>query len=639
MKKFFGAAVYEKLKEVEAKDAAGFEIDEDLFDVLDMYREAGMQQRGHYGITLNEEPGPGKVQMFAGDEDLEEDYDRYPEEQEIDVQEDAELDSEAYDGDKGADAARHLTFTKVIQDPEKALLEWNAPPPEAPFKPLTGMDEMQTLAYYRLISDPRAKQKRRKQLAAMAGMREHPYKVFTVQPILRDKQGKAQALTNRTPKSLLTEAEGLIDAMDYHKPAGSSTKNLSKKPHPLRFFGKGQVKDLIREVQEYNEMNEVPVDKLFVNVNRLSVTQVDHLQAQFDEAGLDIEIMDRYGVILNIFVTRAETKEAKIQVQLAKLQYEKSRIVDAAQNLDQQGGGHAFIGGAGEKLLETRRRTIQREIMTLKNKLEKIVKMPQSVRDHRSNSSNAGLQGSISKTPMVALVGYTNVGKTELSRQLTGEKKFEAESRLFATLDRKKGRLRLPSGLKASLVDTVGFVADLPHDLVAAFASTLHHVKEADMIVHVRDITSPDDEAQKNDVERVLRRQLKLPQERMDSIIEVWNKADLVENPDKLVEFAADDKNVVVMSAKTGWGSDVLKQLLDKSLRHVSGMRDIKIYVDAHQSQDIIAWVYKNSGAVKFLDEASIHGQRYDMSLSVPMESNVLAQFRSKFPNVVWAYV
>jgi len=297
------------------------------------------------------------------------------------------------------------------------------------------------------------------------------------------------------------------------------------------------------------------------------------------------KVIDRTGLILEIFGERAQTSEGRLQVELAHLSYQRSRLVRSWTHLERQRGGYGFLGGPGETQIEADRRQIGERIIKLKRDIEAIKRTRGLHREARKRVPY----------PVAALVGYTNAGKSTLFNRLTGAE-VRAEDALFATLDPTMRRVRLPSGRTIILSDTVGFVSDLPTALVAAFRATLEEVIEADLVVHVRDISHPDTEAQKDDVLEVLH-DLGVNGIRPAAIIEVQNKIDRLhpEMREVVGNRAARDTDVVAISARTGQGCDELLALIDARL--AEGRRIIDLDVDLADGA-AIAFLYRHGEVV-----------------------------------------
>jgi GTP-binding protein HflX len=314
---------------------------------------------------------------------------------------------------------------------------------------------------------------------------------------------------------------------------------------------------------------------------------VDHpltpVQQRNLEKETDTKVLDRTGLILEIFGRRARTKEGTLQVDLAHLTYQKGRLVRSWTHLERQRGGAGFLGGPGETQIEADRRALQDKIVRLKRELEKV----RRTRDlHRAKRRKVPF-------PVVAIVGYTNAGKSTLFNRLTGAGVL-AENMLFATLDPTLRRVRLPHGTPVILSDTVGFISDLPTHLVAAFRATLEEVLEADIIIHLRDISDPDTAAQAEDVERILK-ELGVDTADRGHIIEVWNKIDQLDEAthDRLISDANTNGEgaPIPVSAITGEGLDELAAAIERRLS--GSLSTIEVTLKPEQA-GLVDWIYGN---------------------------------------------
>jgi GTP-binding protein HflX len=345
---------------------------------------------------------------------------------------------------------------------------------------------------------------------------------------------------------------------------------------PSTLLGEGQVENLGGALRA-EEITVAIID-----------AQLSPVQQRNLERAWNCKVIDRTGLILDIFGERARTREGALQVELAHLEYQRSRLVRSWTHLERQRGGFGFLGGPGETQIEADRRLIGERIVRLKRELEQ-VRRTRGL--HRTARRRVPF-------PVVALVGYTNAGKSTLFNALTGAE-VTARDQLFATLDPTMRGLRLPSGRRAILSDTVGFISELPTELVAAFRATLEEVAEADVILHVRDIAHPDSAAQRVDVLAVLEGMVAdglLDDGWAARTIEVLNKADLLGG----VAAVADRNGAVAVSAVTGEGLDGLRAAIDA--RIARGM-EVADYAIPHADGARLAWLYEH-GEVLARDDA-----------------------------------
>ena len=352
--------------------------------------------------------------------------------------------------------------------------------------------------------------------------------------------------TEQDPDSRLEEAKGLALAIGLVVAQAEIVPVREMRPATL--FGQGQI-DRIAATCELEEAELVVVD------GSLSAIQQRNLEEK-----LKRKVIDRTGLILEIFGERAATAEGRLQVELAHLDYQQSRLVRSWTHLERQRGGFGFLGGPGETQIEADRRMIRDRMGRLRRELEQVRRTRELHRKRRGRAP----------WPVIALVGYTNAGKSTLFNRLTGAEVM-AEDLLFATLDPTMRAITLPGVEKAILSDTVGFISDLPTQLVAAFRATLEEVTEADVILHVRDIANPDSAMQKRQVLDVLRDLGVIEREGDESavpIVELWNKWDLLDDDrrEELTAAAAADGGVVPISAATGQGVEALLTRLGTAL-------------------------------------------------------------------------
>jgi GTP-binding protein HflX len=400
----------------------------------------------------------------------------------------------------------------------------------------------------------------------------------------------------RSAEARLEEAEGLAEAIGIVVAAERAFRVRTVRSATL--LGKGQVEE-VAELAKTNEAGLLIVDA------PLTPVQQKNLE---DEAGT--KVIDRTGLILEIFGERAATAEGQLQVELAHLEYQAGRLVRSWTHLERQRGGFGFLGGPGETQIEADRRMIRDRMAKIRRELEQVKRTRSLHRDRRQRAP----------WPVIALVGYTNAGKSTLFNRLTGEAVF-AEDLLFATLDPTMRDIRLPGFDKVILSDTVGFVSDLPTELIAAFRATLEEVASADLLVHVRDMAHPDREAQREDVEQVLE-SLGLAAEGAPPRLEAWNKIDLLsaDARGRLFEEAARRENVVPISAVSGEGLDSLRERMANALR--SGEQVHQIRVPASDGGRI-AWLHSRG---EVLEQALDHDE---IALSVRLSPDNWARFQA----------
>ncbi len=384
-------------------------------------------------------------------------------------------------------------------------------------------------------------------------------------------------------KSRLAEAEGLALAINLDI-CCSETPRL-REIKPATFFSRSFIENFKKKIEEAG-LALVVVDAALSPVQQRNLEMV-----------LKVKVIDRTALILEIFGERAKTSEGKLQVELAHLTYQRSRLVRSWTHLERQRGGAGFLGGPGEKQIEIDRRLIDEKIIKIKKELEKVKSTRELQRGNRRKVPY----------PVAALVGYTNAGKSSLFNRLSGSAVTAADM-LFATLDPTLRKVRLPSGREIIISDTVGFISDLPHELIMAFRSTLEEVLEADVLIHVRDIANPDTDLQRRDVLNVLENLGLKNVEQEDNYLEVLNKIDLLPSEEQNIltgKLKNQTKGIISVSALTGQGCQALLAALDEKIS-----RGWKIYTLCVKVEDgrMQAWLYENSEVL----ETKVSGGKID---------------------------
>jgi len=430
-------------------------------------------------------------------------------------------------------------------------------------------------------------------------------RAIVIGPYLRDRDrraGRAAAPSERSPAARLEEAVGLARAIDLEIVEAGLVSLTELRP--ATYIGKGKVDEIAGLVKSLQA-------SLVVMDCALSPVQQRNL-----EKAWGAKVLDRTGLILEIFGRRARTREGALQVELAHLTYQKSRLVRSWTHLERQRGGFGFLGGPGETQIEADRRVIAERIARIEADIEKVKRTRKLHRDSRKRVPY----------PIVALVGYTNAGKSTLFNRMTQATVLSADM-LFATLDPTLRSVTLPHGSRIILSDTVGFISDLPTMLVAAFRATLEEVIEADLILHVHDVSHGDAEAQAKDVETVLGELDIAPDDRR--LIAVWNKVDRLDAAQReqlhnLAQRQPDDRRPMPVSAVTGEGIDQLVALIEARL----GERRITLSLALDPADGAgVSWLHRHTEVLaKVLsDDAK------QMNFTVRVDPTKADLVRSKF--------
>ncbi|KAM9358006.1 putative GTP-binding protein 6 [Symphorus nematophorus] len=395
-----------------------------------------------------------------------------------------------------------------------------------------------------------------------AGIGEGHHRVFIVHPDVKWGSRK-QHLT--TAELMMAEAEGLVNTLDNWRVVDKIILS-TKTPEKKRIFGKGNFQALTEKIRQ-----TAGITSVFLNVERLSPLSEREL-----EEAWGVKVFDRYSVVLHIFRCNARTKEAKLQISLAEIPLLRSRLKNEISNLDQQGGGSRYIGGSGETLLEVQQRLLKEREMKIRSALEKLRKKRHLLRSQRKHK----------EFPIVSVLGYTNCGKTTLIKALTGDSGLQPRNQLFATLDVTIHAGQLPSRMTVLYVDTIGFLSQLPHQLIDSFSSTLEDIKHSDLLVHVRDISHPETVNQKVNVFSVLKN-LQIPERLISSMIEVHNKIDLIDN------YQSTEPRTLPVSALEERGLDKLKKAVEEEIVKSTGKHILDLKVDLSTPQ--LSWLYKEA--------------------------------------------
>ncbi len=429
----------------------------------------------------------------------------------------------------------------------------------------------------------------------------------------RDKAIAVGVQLNQAPgfRASMEELRSLADACELEV-VGEVTQK-AEKIITGTYMGSGKIEEL-KEAMTANQAG------IAIFNDELSPSQIRNLEAQ-----LDCRVIDRTLLILDIFASRAQTREAKLQVEVARLQYMLPRLIGLRESLGRQGGGAGLKNrGAGETKLELDRRRIEDRISALQDDLEKLVARRQVQRNQRRKN----------EIPVVCLVGYTNAGKSSLMNAVIrkvdpgSDKEVLAKDMLFATLDPTARAIKLPHGARIMLSDTVGFISDLPTQLVAAFRATLEDAIEADVLLHVRDVSHEDTQAQAADVQAILR-DLGINPDDGQRVVEVWNKADLLDGEERArqLEVAAhrpEESRPVLVSALTGEGMDRLTAAVEARIA-----RSRPVYALTLEAGDgrSLAWLHANGEILGRED-----GAEGALALTVRLPLEREGAFGARFP-------
>ncbi len=424
---------------------------------------------------------------------------------------------------------------------------------------------------------------------------------FIIHPLLRNKDN----ISGRNIQSILAEARGLAQAIDLHvlDCIAVSISDI----RPSTFIGKGQ----IEKIQQHFDTEELKPDVIIVDC-QLSPVQQRNLEKAFDA-----KVIDRTGLILEIFGARAQTKEGRAQVQLAALTYQRSRLVRSWTHLERQKGGAGFLGGPGERQIELDRRMIDDQIVRIKKELDQIRRTREIHRKNRKKTP----------WPIVALVGYTNAGKSTLFNYLS-KAEVLAEDMLFATLDPTMRMIELPSKKKVILADTVGFISNLPHQLVEAFRATLEEVVFADVLIHVVDVSDEDFIHYRSDVIEVLEELGIDLIHQQEILIEAWNKVDLLDQHhydliSNQIKRQENKHHHIKISASSGENLPELLALIDEILSKDEQLYHVMV---PPYAGDIIAWLHEHGS----VEESSYDDKHHQMKMLVKLDHKNFGVLKQK---------
>ncbi|CAL8271582.1 unnamed protein product [Arctogadus glacialis] len=431
------------------------------------------------------------------------------------------------------------------------------------------------------------------QVPKVIGDGEH--RIFIVHPDVKWGSRK-QYLT--TAELMVDEAVGLVNTLENWRVVDKIILS-TKTPEKRTIFGKGNFQFLTEKIRQTPGITAV-----FVNVERLSPSS----EKEFEDAW-GVKVLDRYSVVLHIFRRNARTREAKLQISLAEIPLLRSRLRNEIANFDQQGGGNRYIGGSGETLLEFQQRQLKERETKIRVALEQLRRKRNLLRSQRKDKD----------FPVVSVMGYTNCGKTTLIKALTGDRALQPRNQLFATLDVTVHAGQLPSHMTVLYVDTIGFLSQLPHQLIDSFSATLEDVKHSDLIVHVRDISHPETVNQKVNVLNVLK-SLQIPDRLMSSMIEVHNKIDLVN------DYHPTEPETVAVSALTEQGLDRLKTILEDEVVRSTGKLILNLKVDLSSAQ--LSWLYREAT----VQEVTVDADEGSAVVMVIIGTAAYGRYRKMFP-------
>ncbi|XP_071603125.1 putative GTP-binding protein 6 isoform X1 [Heliangelus exortis] len=374
----------------------------------------------------------------------------------------------------------------------------------------------------------------------------------------------------------------------------------TKNPNKKFIFGKGNFQALTEKLKKLPHMTAV-----FLNMERISSLTKKEL-----EDAWGVKVFDRYTVVLHIFRSNARTKEAKLQIALAEIPLLRSNLKNEVSQLDQQRGGSRYIMGSGETFLELQYRLLKEKELKIRNALEKLRRKRSLLRTRRKKR----------EFPVISVMGYTNCGKTTLIKALTGEAGLQPRDQLFATLDITAHAGFLPSHMAVIYVDTIGFLTDLPHNLIESFSATLEEVAYSDLIVHVRDITHPETVLQKATVLTVLKN-LNLPSHLLDSMVEVHNKVDLIER------YKPTEENALAISALHGHGLEKLREEIEKKILVATGKKILTVNINLEGPQ--LSWLYKEAT----VQNIEVMAEDGTARVKVIISNSAFGKYRTLFPN------